>query len=63
MKILVEGKPKEEPIYRFTCRECGCIFEAKHGEYREPNYAECMHDDVTAACECPFCHRVCYVYD
>ena len=63
MNILVEGKVKEEPIIRFSCKECGCVFEAEYGEYRGPTYAEAMHDDISAVCECPFCHNNVYAYD
>ena len=62
MKILKEGKTKEELeaimkcTQKFRCSTCECIFEADNGEYEyEDNYyyAVCY-------CECPNCHHKSY---
>jgi hypothetical protein len=57
MKIIKEGKPKEElksilnKTRRFECGTCGCIFEADEDEYQ---YEE---DYIYSAyyCKCPNC--------
>lgn len=59
MKIIVQGKTKEElkavlnATRRFECKTCGCIFEADKGEY---NKEDCFYS-VTYYCKCPNCDR------
>lgn len=62
MKIIKEGKPKEElkailnKTKRFECKTCGCIFEADKGEYE----TEDVQIYTAYYCECPNCGQTAY---
>lgn len=56
MRIIQKGRV-EPRVVRFTCRECGCIFEAattieaiRVTDQRDGDYYEC---------KCPTCDVVC----
>ena len=52
MKIIQEGNPNIiRRGLRFTCKRCGCVFEADFGEYS----IEFIRNDVVHSCECPTC--------
>ena len=34
IKIIREGKIDKQ-VLRFTCQNCGCIFEGERGDYKE----------------------------
>ena len=55
MKILKQGLPKEEVekvTKQFTCKRCGCIFEADKDEYR---IRQCDYNETEYYCICPNC--------
>lgn len=63
IKILKKGDliiPQN--IKRFSCADCGCVFEADSSEYTLANQLEAMHDGIIAKCECPTCSRMVYLY-
>ena len=52
MKIIKEGNlGLLKRTKRFECRECGCVFEADKGEYKESN---CQWE-LEVTCVCPCC--------
>lgn len=53
MKIIKEGNPDViRRRIRFTCKRCGCIFDADFGEY----YIDSWRNEEHYRCECPCCH-------
>ena len=40
----------------FTCRECGCVFEANKGEYK----SGMQYNEEYYYCQCPTCNRTAY---
>lgn len=54
MKIIKCGHI-DKKTKKFTCKECGCVFEANKGEYRLADQMEYMHDGIEAVCICPHC--------
>lgn len=52
IKIIREGKIDKQ-VLRFTCQNCGCIFEGEKGDYKEIwNYYqdEIMYDIKCSCC-------------
>ena len=61
MKIIQEGdKAKLVKARRFTCRACGCVFEANETEYTVGND---YRNGALYSCQCPTCGRWAYAYD
>ena len=58
MKIIKQGLPKEEveriakATKQFTCKRCGCIFEADKDEY---SIRQCGYNETEYYCICPNC--------
>jgi hypothetical protein len=58
MKLIKQGLPKEEveriakATKRFTCKRCGCIFEADKDEY---SIRQCGYNETEYYCICPNC--------
>ena len=52
IKIIKPGK-KPETVKRFTCRHCGCVFEADEGDY-ELVFNFCNGNYVLKV-DCPDC--------
>ena len=60
MKIIKSGNLKEiRPIRRFKCNRCGCIFDAKYGEYTELNLKIIHEGEWIFSCICPCCQEFC----
>lgn len=64
MKIIKEGNADcyHRNIYkprRFTCRNCGCVFEATNREYKDRSS---QIGGPSFLCFCPFCNSECYNY-
>lgn len=54
MKIIKKGREKDlKKTKRFTCRECGCVFEADKGEYQSGQ----QYNETYFFCKCPFCGK------
>lgn len=52
MRIIKEGNPDAvKRRVRFTCRRCGCVFEADFGEYD----VDCQYNQEYYSCNCPTC--------
>lgn len=51
MKIIKKGNPSKIGTFEFDCRKCGCIFEAKEGEY----VRKVSSDTFFVYCDCPCC--------
>ena len=52
MKILINGNLKKiKNIKIFTCKNCGCVFEAKEHEYQ----IHLVNNKEYCFCECPYC--------
>lgn len=60
MKILRPGKQISESK-RFTCKKCGCFFEADKGEYSSMGQMAYIHDGIEFKAICPCCKNECYV--
>jgi len=57
MKIIREGNVKRLlKTKRFTCKECGCVFEANKGEYE----SGVQYNEEYFYCQCPTCKRTAY---
>lgn len=58
MKIIIQGKSKEEVerqkkiVRHFECQACGCVFEADNTEYY---YHQCGYNETEFLCQCPNC--------
>lgn len=52
IKIIREGKI-DKKVLRFTCQNCGCIFEGEKGDYKENYY---QRDNVYSI-KCPCCEK------
>ena len=50
MKIIKQGN--YNPIKRFECDKCGCVFEAEKGEYQFLPFKENEY-----LCKCPTCEN------
>ena len=56
--IIIENGDKERAIrkrekrYRFSCKDCGCVWSAKAGEYTWGNQI-----DPGPFCNCPCCGK------
>jgi rubredoxin len=61
MKIIKEGLPKEKlkkvlkKTKRFSCKVCGCVFEADDGEYSVSSEYGFY---TVRTCVCPNCQSV-----
>lgn len=63
MKIIKQGILPSK-IRRFTCGNCGCIFEAEENEYeRITNQMEYMETKASYKCTCPTCNMRAFNYD
>ena len=65
MKIIVEGDAAKRQPVRFSCKYCGCVFDADKSEYDiaeesiEAHYNGMQYKLVTLySCDCPCCGRV-----
>lgn len=57
MKIIVKGDVNRLlKTKRFSCRECGCVFEASKGEYETGT----QYNEEYYSCKCPMCKRTAY---
>lgn len=57
MKIIQQGDMKKlHNTKRFTCNNCGCIFEADDTEY----HTDQQYNQEYYYIDCPFCHRPVY---
>lgn len=59
MTIIVEGdleRLKQDKV--FTCRYCGCIFEADNTEY---SVETSLYNDTYYSCTCPTCENKVYI--
>ena len=58
MKIIKQGDLRRlDKTRRFTCRDCGCIWDANQTEYR---YESDGRNEDLWICECPTCGRKSY---
>lgn len=58
MKIIVEGNPElPKRIIKFTCKSCGCVWEAGKDEYK---YAYDQRDGEYSNMKCPCCGATTY---
>lgn len=58
MKIIIPGDATRlKKIKSFTCKECGCVFEADKTEYR----SESQYNEEYYACKCPTCGQWVYI--
>lgn len=53
MKILQQGVPLEQRIYKFYCKACGTVYEVEYKELQSISV-----DNTTAHCKCPTCGRM-----
>lgn len=55
MKIIQHGRPETvlNPIKRFKCIFCGCVFEAEKDEYQ----SDTQYNEVYFHCKCPECGK------
>ena len=61
MKIIKDGNIDRE-TKRFTCKKCGCVFEADKDEYRLVTSTAHQYDGIEAVCDCPCCDANVYKY-
>ena len=54
MKIIKHGT-----LYKFECKNCGCVFEACEKEIEIDGYPTCG-GNAKAKIQCPDCDSVCY---
>lgn len=63
MKIIKPGILPSK-IIRFTCGNCGCIFEAEENEYElVSNQMEYLETKASYKCKCPTCGVRAFNYD
>lgn len=59
MKIINTGNQKiariTTRVIRFTCKICGCVFEADKNEY---TYMTCKEDEECSFITCPSCGKI-----
>ena len=60
MKIIKRGKIPSN-TKKFTCGNCGTIFEANYGEWHSCGQIAQMHDGLLYECKCPVCERTAYI--
>lgn len=55
MKIITHGRPETvlNPIKRFKCSYCGCVFEADEKEYKVGQ----QYNNIYRQCKCPDCGK------
>jgi len=64
LKILVDGNTEHlNNPQEFSCKKCGCIFEATNKEYSYADYIAATRDGVYAKCNCPCCGETVYLYE
>lgn len=57
MKIIIPGDLKKlNKTKQFTCKNCGCLFEANKDEY----YIGAQYNEEYYYCKCPFCDKLVY---
>lgn len=62
MKVIKSGKRKHEEPRQFTCRMCGCVFEAESEEY-DTTFADERGELVTIySANCPECESLVHAY-
>lgn len=60
MRIIKTGKlPSSQK--KFTCDNCGTVFEADKGEYHSCGQMGYLHDGLLYECECPLCGKMAYI--
>lgn len=52
IQIIKEGNLKE-PVMRFVCFNCGCVFEADKDDYK----LIATSGDLAYITNCPHCHK------
>lgn len=58
MRVIFAGDTSKARAWvKFTCHECGCVFEAERGEYRERLKNKKNGHDRWFYTECPCCNR------
>ena len=59
MKIIKTGKPPKRGNPKvFSCKKCGCIFEASKDEYSSGT----QYNETYYYCKCPCCKDYAHVY-
>lgn len=60
MRIIKEGDlSRLSTVRRFTCTDCGCVFEASGCEYLRTLLA----GNMICECNCPTCRKVVRIVD
>lgn len=54
IKIIREGKIDKQ-VLRFTCQNCGCIFEGEKGDYNWSYYQR--DNEAICSIKCPCCGK------
>lgn len=62
MRILKQGFQNRK-VKKFSCKNCGCEFEADNTEYQTAGQIAYQYDGTTATCKCPGCGRISNSYD
>ena len=63
MKIIKEGDPKKIFTEQFTCWNCGCVFEAIQGEWKNGTTKTDWLNHIDKMCKCPYCNTMTYKYN
>lgn len=61
MKIINHGTKKEEKknVIRFTCINCGCVFDVNDDEYYSDYRLNVVSNLINVYANCPDCHKMC----
>jgi len=58
MKIIKNGDMQKLKMTKhFSCKKCGCVFEADKDEYKSGS----QYNETYYFCKCPFCSETVYV--
>lgn len=58
MRIIKHGDlERKAERKRFTCRDCGCVFDAESGEYKIGTH----YNETYFSCRCPCCNGFCSI--
>lgn len=58
MKIIIPGILRfAKETKQFTCKKCGCVFEADRDEYS----CGTQYNDGYYMCQCPTCGNIAYL--
>ena len=63
MEIIKEGDPEKRDIERFTCLNCGCVFDAIQGEWKYGETKTEWLNHIDKKCKCPYCYTTVYTYE